>query len=59
MIISKTYNPTKLSNGETTPELLSRSQYFTDIDPKKWNEYQFNKAKLLFENFPELKQAVD
>jgi len=59
MIISKTYHPLRLSNGETTPELLSRSRYLMVIDPQKWNEYQVKRAILLFENFPELKQAVD
>jgi len=59
MIISKTYHPKRLSNGETTPELLSRSRYLMVIDPNKWNEYQVKRATLLFENFPELKQAVD
>lgn len=59
MIISKTYYPKKLSNGETIPELLSRSRYLMVIEPQKWNEYQAMRAKLLFENFPELKQAVD
>ena len=59
MIIPKTYYPMRLSNGETTPELLSRSRYLMVIDPNKWNEYQIRRAILLFENFPELQQALD
>jgi len=59
MIISKIYHPLRLSNGETTPELLSRSRYLMVVDPNKWNENQVKRATLLFENFPELKQAVD
>ncbi|MBU3658917.1 MAG: transposase [Flavobacteriales bacterium] len=59
MQISKTYYPKKLPNGETTPELLSRSRYLMVIEPHKWNEHQVKGASLLFEHFPELKKAVD
>lgn len=59
MLVSKTYHPQKLSNGETKPELLSRCRYLMVIDPQKWNEHQAKRAHLLFENFPEIKQAVD
>ena len=59
MKISKTFYPEKLSNGETIPELLTRSRYLLVINPDKWNEYQTRRANLLFEKFPQLKQAFD
>jgi len=58
MKISKTYYPQRLSNGETIPELLSRSRYLLTISPDKWNEYQRKRAQLLFENYPQLEKAL-
>lgn len=58
MNIAKTYQPQRLSNGETTPEMLARSRYLMVISPDKWNEYQVRRAHLLFEKFPPLKQAL-
>lgn len=58
MKISKAYKPKRLSNGETLPEILTRSRYLMVINPDKWNEYQVRRAQLLFENFPQLKQAM-
>jgi len=58
MKVSKTYYPERLSNGETIPELLSRSRYLLVISPDKWNEYQRKRALLLFEKFPHLEQAL-
>lgn len=58
MKLSKAYSPQRLSNGETTPELLTRSRYLLIISPDKWNEYQQKRGQLLFEKFPELKQAL-
>lgn len=58
MKISKSYKPQKLSNGETRPELLSRSRHLLVIDPLKWNGYQAARAQLLFELYPELKSAT-
>ena len=57
MSVSKAYKPERLSNGETTPELLSRSRYLINVSPDKWNVYQQNRATLLFEKFPELKDS--
>lgn len=59
MKVSKTFYPERLSNGETIPELLTRSRYLLVLNPDKWNEYQTRRAQLLFEKFPQLKQALD
>lgn len=58
MKLTKAYHPTRLSNGETVPELLTRSRYLLVISPDKWNEYQVRRAQLLFEKFPQLKHAL-
>ena len=57
MLISKAYRPVKLINGETVPELLSRSRYLLAMTSDKWNIYQMKRAKLLFETFPQIEQA--
>jgi len=59
MKVTKGFKPTKLENGETAPELLSRSRYLCVISSDKWNEYQQNRADLLFKRYPSLKQAYD
>ena len=58
MKVPKAYSPTRISNGETIPELLTRSKYLLVINPNKWNEYQQRRAKLLFEVFPDLQKAL-
>lgn len=55
--ISKTYYPQRLKNGETRAELLSRSKYLLYKLPDKWNMYQANRAKILFELYPQLEQV--
>jgi transposase len=58
MKISKAFRPERLSNGETLPELLTRSRYLMVINPDKWNDYQEERAQLLFKIYPELKSAL-
>lgn len=57
MGVSKAFKPTKLSNGETSAELLSRSRYLLAISYDKWNEYQQKRAEILFDKFPEIKNG--
>lgn len=57
MKVEKGFKQKKLANGETAPELLSRSRYLLAISQDNWNEYQERRAKLLFEKYPALKQA--
>jgi transposase len=55
--LSKGFKPKRLINGETAPELLSRSRYLCAISSDKWNEYQTRRANLLFKEHPSLRQA--
>lgn len=57
MNLKKKYQPKRIENGETLPELLSRSIYLVCIERKKWNEYQQKRATLLFKYFPILEKA--
>ncbi len=44
-------------NGETKKQLLARSRYLLFQFKTKWSEYQSERAEILFEEFPEIKQA--
>lgn len=57
MKLSKGFSPKRLVNGETAPELLSRSRYLCTMSPDQWNDYQVRRATILFEKYPELKHA--
>lgn len=53
----KAFVPERLPNGDTIPELLSRSLYLLTMSPNKWTDKQKKRAKLLFEHYPDIKQA--
>ncbi|NNC45335.1 MAG: transposase [Winogradskyella sp.] len=46
-----------LSNGDTILQLLARSRGLLFIPPNKWSDHQKQRAKLLFEHYPEIKTA--
>ena len=46
-----------LSNGESMRELLARSRYLLFKFESQWTESQAQRAKILFELFPEIKEA--
>jgi transposase len=55
---SKTkYSPRELSNGDTVKQLLARSRYVLYKKPNKWTESQRERAELLFNLYPDIKQA--
>ena len=51
------YTEQRLSNGETPNELLARSHFLLYKFPDQWKPWQLNRAKLLFEHFPEIQKA--
>jgi transposase len=53
------YLPEVLENGDTVKQLLARSRYLLFKHPTKWTLSQEQRAKLLFERYPLLKQAYD
>lgn len=51
------YIPKVLSNGDTTKQLLARSRYLLFKSGDKWTDKQKKRAAILFELYPDIKQA--
>lgn len=51
------YTPVILSNGDTHKQLLARSRYLLFKSSDKWTESQRRRAAVLFETYPDLKEA--
>jgi transposase len=51
------YEPKLLDNGDTVKELLVRSRYLLYKYEQDWTNNQAQRAKILFEKFPHLKDA--
>ena len=53
----KPYVPKRLPNGDTVPEILTRSIYLLMKSSDKWSGGQKERARLLFELYPDIKKA--
>jgi transposase len=53
----KKYVPELLANGDTRKQLLARSRYLLFKSGEKWTDKQKQRAKVLFELYPDLKEA--
>lgn len=53
------YVPKTFTNGDTPKQLLTRSRYILAKNPENWTENQQERAKILFENYPKLKEVHD
>lgn len=53
----RAFVPERLPNGDTLPELLTRSTYLLTMSPNKWTGKQKARAELLFELYPDIKTA--
>ena len=51
------YTPLLLSNGDTLKQLLARSRYLLYKDKSKWTKNQSQRAKVLFELYPDIEKA--
>lgn len=51
------YIPQPLPNGDTLKQLLFRSRYLLFKSPEKWSLQQKQRAELLFDRYPDIKQA--
>lgn len=51
------WEPKRMSNGETLPQIMARSRHVILKHPSKWNEQQAIRAKILFEQFPDIEHA--
>ena len=54
---NQSYRPFRHANGETTPELLSRSRYQLMVSQDRWTGVQRERGKILFELYPELEKG--
>jgi transposase len=55
--LGKKYEPPCLENGDTKRELLARSRYLLFKSADKWTNSQKARARVLFELYPDIKQA--
>lgn len=53
----KGFVPIVLSNGDTVKQLLARSRYVLYKKQSEWSESQLERAKLLFELYPDIEKA--
>ena len=55
----QTYIPQLLPNGDSPKQLLARSRYLLFKHQERWTDSQKQRAKLMFERYPRIKQAYD
>lgn len=55
----KEYKAKVFSNWETEKQLLTRSRYLLYKLKNKWKEKEIERAKILFENYPEIEKAYN
>ena len=55
----KKFESVVLTNGDTIKQLLARSRYFLYKNKSKWSENQIQRAHLLFEVYPDIKEAYN
>jgi transposase len=53
----KEHVPLRFENGDTKKQLLARSRYLLFKSPDKWSKTQKIRAKILFAQYPDIKQA--
>lgn len=53
----KDYVPLRFENGDTKKQLLARSRYLLFKSPEKWSTTQKQRAKILFAQYPDIKEA--
>jgi len=53
----ESYEPEELKNGDTLKQLLVRSRYLLFKSSEKWSENQKTRAAILFDLYPDIKQA--
>ena len=46
-------------NGDTRKQLLARSRYLLYKAPNNWTQNQYARAKILFEQYPDIKKAYN
>lgn len=53
------WQPERMENGETMPEIMARSRHIILKHCSKWNEQQTRRAYILFDKFSDLQKAYN
>lgn len=53
----KDYEPETFSNGDSRKQLFARCRYLLYKAPSDWTKKKYNRAKILFELYPDIKLA--
>ena len=53
------WEPERMRNGETRPQVMARSRHIILMHKSKWNDQQRERAAVLFEMFPDLEKAYN
>ena len=56
---NKDYLPEIFDNGDTRKQHLARSRYLLYKSPEKWTQNQYQRSKILFEQYPDIEKAFD
>ena len=53
------WEPVRMENGETKPQIMARSRHIILMHKTKWNTQQQERAAILFRMFPKLEEAYN
>ena len=53
------WEPERMDNGETKPQIMARSRHIILMHKSKWNAQQQARAEILFQVFPDLEKAYN
>ena len=53
------WEPVRMQNGETKPQVMARSRHIILMHKSKWNAQQQARAEILFQIFPDLEKAYN
>lgn len=53
------WEPKRMENGETMPQVMARSRHLILMHKSKWNKQQQERAAILFKMFPRLEEAYN
>ena len=53
------WEPERMANGETKPQIMARSRHILLMHRSKWNARQQARAEILFRMFPKLEKAYN
>jgi transposase len=58
-LTNQTYRPRLFSNGDTRKQLLARSRYLLYKAPSNWTKNQYERSKIMFQEYPDIKMAFN